>query len=77
MKRQLQLKVADKVSTLNRITSAFVRLQYNISELVVKPANEQGFSDMTLTAFIEDEEVFNILVAKLKKQISVIDIKVL
>lgn len=36
MKRTLHLKVTDQLSTLNRITSAFVRLQYNISELTVK-----------------------------------------
>lgn len=40
MNRTLKLKVADQVSTLNRITSAFVRLQYNINELYVKPASE-------------------------------------
>ena len=46
MNRTLKLKVADQVSTLNRITSAFVRLQYNINELYVKPASEDGISDM-------------------------------
>lgn len=42
MKRILHLKVTDQVSTLNRITSAFVRLQYNINELTVKPSQEKG-----------------------------------
>ena len=41
MKRILHLKVTDQVSTLNRITSAFVRLQYNINELTVKPSKEK------------------------------------
>ena len=33
MERTIQFIVADQVSTLNRITSAFVRLQCNIDEL--------------------------------------------
>ncbi|PNZ65780.1 ACT domain-containing protein [Staphylococcus croceilyticus] len=75
MKRTLHLKVSDQVSTLNRITSAFVRLQYNISELIVKPSSEEGVSDMVITANIEDEAILKILIAKLNKQISVIDIE--
>ena len=66
MKRILHLKVTDQVSTLNRITSAFVRLQYNINELTVKPSQEKGISDMQITADIEDEAIFKILIAKLK-----------
>lgn len=68
MKRILHLKVTDQVSTLNRITSAFVRLQYNINELTVKPSKEKGISDMQITADIEDEAIFKILIAKLKNK---------
>ncbi|MEM5615871.1 ACT domain-containing protein [Staphylococcus haemolyticus] len=68
MKRILHLKVTDQVSTLNRITSAFVRLQYNINELTVKPSQEKGISDMQITADIEDEAIFKILIAKLKNK---------
>ena len=53
MKRILHLKVTDQVSTLNRITSAFVRLQYNINELTVKPSQEKGISDMQITAILK------------------------
>lgn len=67
MKRTLKLTVEDKVSTLNRITSAFVRLQYNISELEVKPSSDPGISNVLLTADIENEKLFKILIAKLKK----------
>lgn len=66
MKRTLKLTVEDKVSTLNRITSAFVRLQYNISELEVKPSSDPGISNVLLTADIENEKLFKILIAKLK-----------
>ena len=75
MKRILHLKVTDQVSTLNRITSAFVRLQYNINELTVKPSQEKGISDMQITADIEDEAIIKILIAKLKKQVSVLEVQ--
>ncbi|MCE5091022.1 ACT domain-containing protein [Staphylococcus devriesei] len=75
MKRTLHLKVTDQVSTLNRITSAFVRLQYNINELTVKPAKEEGFSDMFIVANIKDEKILKVLIAKLKKQVNVLEIK--
>ncbi|UDI77869.1 ACT domain-containing protein [Staphylococcus taiwanensis] len=74
MKRTIHLKVTDQVSTLNRITSAFVRLQYNINELTVKPSTENGISDMVITANIESDDILKILIAKLRKQISVIEI---
>ncbi|RIO89369.1 ACT domain-containing protein [Staphylococcus haemolyticus] len=77
MKRVLQLKVTDQVSTLNRITSAFVRLQYNINELTVKPSEKNGISDMQIIANIEDEAIFKILVAKLQKQVSVLEVQVI
>ncbi|MBF2758391.1 MULTISPECIES: ACT domain-containing protein [unclassified Staphylococcus] len=77
MKRVLQLKVTDQVSTLNRITSAFVRLQYNINELTVKPSEDNGISNMQIIADIEDEAIFKILVAKLKKQVSVLEVQVI
>ncbi|PTF01796.1 ACT domain-containing protein [Staphylococcus devriesei] len=75
MKRTLHLKVTDQVSTLNRINSAFVRLQYNINELTVKPAKEEGFSDMFIVANIKDEKILKVLIAKLKKQVNVLEIK--
>lgn len=74
MKRTLKLTVEDKVSTLNRITSVFVRLQYNISELEVKPSSDPGISNVLLTADIENEKLFKILIAKLKKQVTVINV---
>ena len=46
MNRTLKLKVADQVSTLNRIT-----------------------------IHIEDEDVYRILITKLKKQVSVINVE--
>ena len=61
MKRTIQLVVADQVSTLNRITSAFVRLQCNIDELHVKRSEQDGISNMELKVNIDDDTAFNIL----------------
>ncbi|BFL67330.1 acetolactate synthase I/III small subunit [Staphylococcus capitis] len=54
MKRTIQFVVADQVSTLHRITSAFVRLQCNIDELHVKRSDNKGISNLELKVHIED-----------------------
>lgn len=76
MRRHLKLEVMNQVSTLNRITSAFVRLQYNIEELHVKKRNDDpSVSDMELIVNIDDEELLNILINKLKQQINVLSVE--
>ncbi|EES42170.1 ACT domain protein [Staphylococcus caprae M23864:W1] len=74
MKRTIQLVVADQVSTLNRITSAFVRLQCNIDELHVKRSEQDGISNMELKVNIDDDTAFNILLKKLEQQINVLSV---
>ncbi|MFW3612977.1 ACT domain-containing protein [Staphylococcus caprae] len=74
MKRTIQFVVADQVSTLNRITSAFVRLQCNIDELHVKRSEQDGISNMELKVNIEDDTAFNILLKKLEQQINVLSV---
>lgn len=74
MKRTIQLVVADQVSTLNRITSAFVRLQCNIDELHVKRSEQDGISNMELKVNIDDDSAFNILLKKLEQQINVLSV---
>lgn len=74
MKRTIHFVVADQVSTLNRITSAFVRLQCNIDELHVKRSDQDGISNLELKVNIEDEAAFNILLKKLEQQINVLRI---
>ena len=74
MKRTIQLVVADQVSTLNRITSAFVRLQCNIDELHVKRSEQDGISNMDLKVNIDDDTAFNILLKKLEQQINVLSV---
>ncbi|AGC90152.1 ACT domain-containing protein [Staphylococcus warneri] len=76
MKRHLKFEVMNQVSTLNRITSAFVRLQYNIEELHVKKRDDNpNISDMELIVNIEDEDVLNILLNKLQQQINVLNVE--
>ena len=45
MERTIHFTLVDQVSTLNRITSAFVRLQCNIDELHVKHSDKEGISN--------------------------------
>ena len=74
MKRTIQFVVADQVSTLHRITSAFVRLQCNIDELHVKRSDNEGISNLELKVNIEDEAAFNIVLKKLEQQINVLSV---
>ena len=75
MERTIQFIVADQVSTLNRITSAFVRLQCNIDELHVQHSAQEGISNMELKVNIKDEDVFNIVLKKLEQLINVLSIR--
>lgn len=74
MKRTIQFVVADQVSTLHRITSAFVRLQCNIDELHVKRSDNEGISNLELKVHIENEAAFNIVLKKLEQQINVLSV---
>ena len=48
MERTIHFTLVDQVSTLNRITSAFVRLQCNIDELHVKHSDKEGILKMMI-----------------------------
>ncbi|HDA0351471.1 TPA: ACT domain-containing protein [Staphylococcus aureus] len=75
MTRILKLQVADQVSTLNRITSAFVRLQYNIDTLYVTHSEQPGISNMEIQVDIQDDTSLHILIKKLKQQINVLTVE--
>lgn len=79
MTRILKLQVADQVSTLNRITSAFVRLQYNIDTLHVTHSEQPGISNMEIQVEIQvdiqDDTSLHILIKKLKQQINVLTVE--
>lgn len=61
MERTIHFTLVDQVSTLNRITSAFVRLQCNIDELHVKHSDKEGISNMKLKVNIKDDDTFKIV----------------
>ncbi|KSA41703.1 acetolactate synthase 1 regulatory subunit [Staphylococcus aureus] len=75
MTRILKLQVADQVSTLNRITSAFVRLQYIIDTLHVTHSEQPGISNMEIQVDIQDDTSLHILIKKLKQQINVLTVE--
>ncbi len=75
MTRILKLQVAEQVSTLNRITSAFVRLQYNIDTLHVTHSEQPGISNMEIQVDIQDDTSLHILIKKLKQQINVLTVE--
>ena len=72
MERTIHFTLVDQVSTLNRITSAFVRLQCNIDELHVKHSDKEGISNMKLKVNIKDDDTFKIVLKKLSQQVNVL-----
>lgn len=74
MTQTINLQVSDQVSTLHRITTAFVRLQYNIDELHVTHAQDPGVSNISVTVNIEDPTMLDILLKKLEQQINVLKV---
>ncbi|MDU4669701.1 MAG: ACT domain-containing protein [Staphylococcus epidermidis] len=74
MERTIHFTLVDQVSTLNRITSAFVRLQCNIDELHVKHSDKEGISNMKLKVNIKDDDTFKIVLKKLSQQVNVLSV---
>ncbi|RIO69000.1 acetolactate synthase small subunit [Mammaliicoccus sciuri] len=75
MSRTLRTKVSDKAGTLNRLTSIFVRRQFNIVTLSATPTLEEGISDITFVAEVPDTDVLRNLLQQLEKQINIIDVE--
>lgn len=75
MERTIHFTLVDQVSTLNRITSAFVRLQCNNDELHVKHSDKEGISNMKLKVNIKDDDTFKIVLKKLSQQVNVLSVK--
>lgn len=75
MRRTFRTKVLDKAGTLNRLTSIFVRRQFNIVTLSVTPTREDGVSNITFVAEIPDSDVLRNLISQLEKQINIIDVE--
>ena len=47
MKRTIKTLVLDRAGTLNRLTSIFVRRQYNIVTLSATPTETEGITNIT------------------------------
>ncbi|SCT44191.1 acetolactate synthase small subunit [Staphylococcus caeli] len=75
MRRTFRTKVRDKAGTLNRLTSSFVRRQFNIVTLSATPTLEEGISDITFVAEVPDTDVLRNLLQQLEKQINIIDVE--
>ncbi|MDW4095395.1 acetolactate synthase small subunit [Staphylococcus saprophyticus] len=75
MRRTFRTKVRDKAGTLNRLTSIFVRRQFNIVTLSAIPTLEEGISDITFVAEVPDRDVLRNLLQQLEKQINIIDVE--
>ena len=75
MGRAFRTKVRDKAGTLNRLTSIFVRRQFNIVNLSATPTVEEGISDITFVAEVPDSDVLRNLIAQLEKQINIISVE--
>ncbi|WP_426443604.1 acetolactate synthase small subunit [Staphylococcus xylosus] len=75
MRRTFRTKVRDKAGTLNRLTSIFVRRQFNIVTLSATTTLEDGISDITFVAEVPDTDVLRNLLQQLEKQINIIDVE--
>jgi len=75
MRRTFRTKVRDKSGTLNRLTSIFVRRQFNIVTISATPTLEEGITDIIFVAEIPDRDVLRNLLQQLEKQINIIDVE--
>ncbi|UIK48390.1 acetolactate synthase small subunit [Staphylococcus pettenkoferi] len=75
MRRTFRTKVRDKAGTLNRLTSIFVRRQFNIVNLSAVPTLEPGITDITFVAEIPDTDTLRTLMQQLEKQINIISVE--
>ncbi|MCS4486974.1 acetolactate synthase small subunit [Staphylococcus americanisciuri] len=75
MRRTFQLTVFDKAGTLNRLTSTFVRRQFNIVNLTASPTLESGVTEITFVAEVPDDQVLRTIIQQLKKQVNTLTVK--
>ena len=75
MRRTFKTRVRDKAGTLNRLTSIFVRRQFNIVTISATPTLEEGITEIIFVAEVPDSDVLRNLIQQLKKQINVISVQ--
>lgn len=74
MKRTIKTQVLDRAGTLNRLTSIFVRRQYNIVSLSATPTESEGITNITFIVDVQDENSTETIIKQLEKQINVISV---
>jgi len=72
-KHTLSVLVEDKPSALTRITALFSRRGFNIDSLAVVPAEERGFSQVTLVVDADDSALEQVT-KQLDKLINVLSV---
>ncbi|GGI42489.1 acetolactate synthase small subunit [Mammaliicoccus stepanovicii] len=72
MKRTIKTQVLDRAGTLNRLTSIFVRRQYNIVSLSATPTETEGISNITFIVDVSDESSTETIIKQLEKQVNVL-----
>jgi acetolactate synthase-1/3 small subunit len=72
-KHTLSVLVEDKPSALTRITALFSRRGFNIDSLAVAPAEQGGFSRVTLVVDVEDSPLEQVT-KQLDKLINVLSV---
>lgn len=72
MKRTIKTQVLDRAGTLNRLTSIFVRRQYNIVSLSATPTETEGITNITFIVDVSDESSTETIIKQLEKQVNVI-----
>ena len=75
MRRTFKLKVFDKAGTLNRLTSLFVRRQFNIVNISASPTCKEGLTEITFVAEVPNEKVTRTIIQQLKKQINTLTVE--
>lgn len=75
MRRTFKTQVLDKSGTLNRLTSTFLRRQFNIVTLSVTPSTTPGISDLTFVAELDEADQVQSLIRHLEKQVNVLTVQ--
>lgn len=75
MIRTFKTRVMDKAGTLNRLTSLFVRRQFNIITLSAIPTKDAGVSEITFVVEVDDADTLRNLTLQLQKQINVLEVE--
>lgn len=75
MRRTFKVLVFDKAGTLNRLTSLFVRRQFNIVNITAGQTLQNGITEITFVAEVPNDQVLRTIVQQLKKQVNTLSVK--